>query len=350
MFIPYTVASPLLTVRIPRLLAQTGQVLVRSGDSVAQSQTVAQAIRPPDFRIVEVAQELDIPARNTHSYLRVERGQSVAEGDILAARGGLSTRVCHAPLSGTVVGVGRGRLLLEGEAEVIRLAALVPGYVVESRAGSGVIIETVGALIQAFWGNGAEGYGALRVLVRDPRHPIRATHINASAQGRILIGGSGLDQEAIGQAVDLQVRGIIVGSVLPSVIPLLKEVSFPVIATEGVGNLPMSAALYELLRSLDGREAAISARIGDRWKPTRPYAVVPMPTHAAPTLNPDAPLKTGDRVRILRGEYRARSGIVSRLLEGLIQVETGARLQGIEVTVGESERVQVPYANIERLL
>jgi hypothetical protein len=350
MFIPYTVANPLLTVRIPRLLSQKGEVLVRPGDSVAPSQTVAQAVLPPDFRIVEVAQELGVPARSAQPFIRVERGQAVAEGEVLAARGGLSSRASYAPFTGTVIGVGRGRLLLEGESEVVRLAALVPGYVVESRAGSGVVIETVGALIQAFWGNGREGYGVLRMLVRDPRHPIRASQINASAQGTVLIGGSTTDAESIAQAVELQVRGMILGSVPPAVIPLLRNTNFPVIATEGVGNLPMSSALFELLRSLDGREAAISAKIGDRWHPTRPYAVVPMPTRAAPTLNPDAPLKAGDRVRVLRGEHRARSGTVYRLLEGLIQVETGARFQGVEVAMSESERVQVPYANVERLL
>jgi hypothetical protein len=350
MFIPYTVASPLLTVRIPRLLSRPGQVLVRPGDSVAPTQVVAQAVRPPDFRIVEIAQELDIPVGKTRSYLKVERGETVTEGDVLAAKGGLSSRVCYAPLTGTVVGVGRGRLLLEAEAQVTRLAALVPGYVVESRADSGVVIEMVGALIQAFWGNEGEGYGVLRMLVRDSRHPIRASHINASAQGTVLVGGSGVDQESIAQAVELGVRGIIVGSVQPAVIPFLRETRFPVIATEGIGTLPMSAALFELLRSLDGREAAVSAKTGDRWKPTRPYAVVPMPTHTAPTLNPDLPVKAGDRVRVLRGEHRARSGTISRLLEGLIQVETGARLQGVEVILSESERVQVPYANIERLL
>ncbi len=350
MFIPYTVANPLLTVRIPRLLPQRGQVLVRAGDSVAPSQIVAQAVRPADFRIVEVAQELDLSARNTPSCLKVERGQAIQEGEVLAARGGLTSRVCYSPLTGTVIGVGRGRLLLEAQAEVIRLAALVPGYVVESRDGSGVVVETVGALIQAFWGNGREGYGVLRMLVRDPRHPIRASHINASAQGTVLIGGSTVDEESIAQAIELQVRGMIVGSVLPSMIPRLRKTRFPVIATEGIGNLPMSMALFELLRSLDGREAAVSARIGDRWQPMRPYAVVPMPTHAAPKLNPDLPLKAGDRVRILGGEYRARSGTVSRLLEGLIQVETGARLPGIEIAFSESERVQVPQTNIERLL
>jgi hypothetical protein len=350
MFIPYTVVNPLLTVRIPRLLSETGQVLVRPGDSVTPSQVVAQAVRPGDFRIVEVAQELGIPARNAGSYLKVERGQAVSEGDILAARGGLSSQACYAPLTGRVVGVGRGRLLLEAEAQVVRLTALVPGYVVESREGTGVIIETVGALIQGYWGNEHEGYGTLRILVRDARHPIRASHINASSQGAILIGGSTVDEESIAQAVELQVRGMIVGSIPPDLIPLLRETPLPVIATEGIGTTPMSAALFDLLRSLDGREAALCAKIGSRWKPTRPYIVVPMPTRAAPTLNPDVPLQPGDRVRILRGEYRARSGTVSRLLEGLIQVETGARVEGVEVTLNESERVQVPQANIERLL
>lgn len=350
MLTSYSIVNPLLTVRIPRMLSRPGQVLVRSGDSVEPSQIVAQTAKPPDFRIIEVAQELDIPARSAGACLKVERGQSVSAGDVLAARGGLNNRVCRAPINGTIVGVGRGRLLLEADPRVSRLTALVPGYVIEARAEQGVIIEAVGALIQAAWGNGREGYGVLRVVVRESRYPIRAAHINASSQGAMLVGGSTVDEESIAQAAEMQVRGMIVGSVPAPLIPRLQTAGFPVIATEGVGTTPMSAAVFELLRSLDGREAALSADIGDRWQPRRPYIMVPMPTRAAQSADPDAPIQLGDRVRILRGAYRGRSGTVSRMLPGLVQLDTGARLPGVEVTVADARPVQIPYVNLERLL
>lgn len=350
MFIPYSIANPLTKIRIPRLLSHSGDVLVRSGDSVEPTQIVAQAVTPPDFRIVEVAQDLDLPAQKAMAHLKVERGDSVSQGDVVAARGGLGTRVSRSPIAGRVVGVGRGRLLLEGEPEIYRLNALVPGYVTEARPEEGVVIELVGGFIQALWGNGQEAYGLLRLLVREAQHPIRPTHINASSQGAILIGGSTVDEACIDQAEEMQVRGIVVGSIPPSLLERAKKAKLALIATEGIGSTPMSATVFELLRSVDGREAAVSGDIGDRWRPKRPFIVVPMPTRAAPSVDIDAPLSVGDRVRILRGPERGRSGTVSQMLEGLIQLDTGARLRGVEVALGEDEFARVPYANIERLL
>lgn len=349
MIIQHCIANPLATIRTQRRLSRPGNVLVRVGDSVEPSQVVAQAVMPPDFRIVEVAQALDVPVRNANTYFKVKRGQAVAEGDILASRGGFGSRVCESPISGKVAGVGRGRLLLQADPQIVRMNALVPGYVVEVELGESVIIETVGGLVQALWGNGYEAHGVLRMSVRKPRHPIRASHINASSQGAILIGGSTVDEETIQQAKEMQVRGMIVGSVPAGLIPQLHEAGFPVVATEGIGTTPMTQAIFDLLRSLDGREASISGNIGSRWHRMRPYIVVPMPTQAGQTIQTNTPLALGDRVRVLRGTYRGKSGTVQQKLAKRVQLETGARLPGAVVDIGEDEPIRVPYVNLERL-
>ncbi len=346
----YSIANPLTTIRVPRLLSRPGEVLVRSGDAVEPTHIVAQATPPPDFRIVEIAQALDVPIKNALSCLKVERGTSVREGDVLAARGGLSSRVCRSPLDGRVVGIGRGRLLLEAEPRLVRLNALVPGHVVEVRDGQGVVIETVGGFIQARWGNGSESYGILRMVVRESGYPLLATQINASAQGTILVGGATLDAECVKQAQEMQVRGVVVGSVPTSLIPCLRQAPFPILATQGVGDTPMARAVFELLRSMDGRAAAVSADCGTRWRIKRPFLAVPMPTRVAQAVDLDAPLTVGARVRILRGNARGQSGRVARELRELVQLETGARLPGVEVALGDDELVQVPYVNLERLL
>ncbi|MBN1246296.1 MAG: hypothetical protein JXC32_01500 [Anaerolineae bacterium] len=350
MILRHSIANPLTTIRTKRSLPRPGELLVRTGDGVEPSQVVAEATIPPDFRIVDFAKALDVPPRNAKSYLKVKRGQAIAEGEVLASRGGLGARACRSPIGGTVVGVGRGRLLLQAEPEVVRRLALVPGFVVEMHPGEAVVIETVGGFIQALWGNGYEAHGVLRLLVRDAQHPIRATHINASSQGAILIGGATVEEEAIEPAIDMQVRGMIVGSIPAHLMPRLKQAGFPILATEGIGETPMTQTVFNLLRSLDGREASISGEIGDRWHPQRPYIVVPMPTQAAQAIKSDTPLRAGDRVRVLRGTHRGRSGTIHQLLTTRVQLETGARLPGALVDIGEEEPIGVPYANLERLL
>jgi hypothetical protein len=350
MFLPYSIVNPLTTVRIERTLPHPGEVLVRSGDAVEPSHIVAEAVQPADFRIVDVARTLDTSIKKARSGLKIKRGQEVEAGEVLAARGGLSGRVCRAPIAGTVVGSGRGRLLIEAEPESVQVPALVPGVVGDVLAGEGVVIETVGGWIQSAWGNGKLAFGELRLVVRSPRHPLRSSHINASAQGAVLIGGSGLSVDILEDAEEMQVRGMIVGSIQPTLIPRLNEVNFPIIATEGLGDLPMSQAVFELLQSLNGREAAVCGEVGSRWHPKRPYIVIPMPTQAGRAINPEAEIKVGDRVRALRGRHRGRSGIVAAMLTRPIALETGSRLPGITVDFGDDEEADIPYLALERLL
>ena len=350
MFLPYSIVNPLMTVRIHRTLPHPGEVLVRSGDAVEPSHIVAQAVQPADFRIVDVARILDTSIKKARSGLKVKRGTKVEKGDVLAVRGGLGSRVCRTPITGTVVGSGRGRLLIEAESEPIQVRALVPGVVGDVYAEEGVVIETVGAWIQAGWGNERIAFGELSVVVRSPRHSLRANHINASAQGVILIGGSGLSPDILEDAEEMQVRGMIVGSVPASIIPQLSEINFPIIATEGIGNTPMSEAVFELLNSLNGREAALCGETGSRWDPKRPYIVVPMPTQAGRAINPEAELQVGDRIRVLRGRDRGRSGTVGAILDRPIALETGARLPGLTVDFGDGKHVDIPYRALERLL
>ncbi|MBN1874922.1 MAG: hypothetical protein JXA33_11885 [Anaerolineae bacterium] len=350
MFIPYTIVNPLTTIQIPRRLTLPGDVLARVGDSVEPMHIVAEAIEPPDFRIIDLARALDVPLKKLKPYIKVKRGDIVTEGDVLASRGGLVGITCRATISGTVVGSGRGRILLEAPSHPIQLSALVPGIVVETWPAKGVLIETVGAFIQALWGNNKEAYGVLRVAVRAPRHPIRPKHIDASAHGAILVGGSRIDEETLEQAVEMQVRGIIVGGVPASMIPLVQKVDFPVIATEGVGSFPMSKASFDLLRSLDGREAAVCGRLRPRWGAERPYIVVPMPTGTADAVNPETPLQIGSQVRTLRAPYYGWSGTVTDIPRGMIPLETGIRLPGVQVDFGKNEVGTVPIINLEHLL
>lgn len=350
MFIPYSIVNPLTTVRIRRRLPRPGEVLVRLGESVEPARVVAQTVEPADFCIVDVARELNVPVKKVKTYLQVNRGAVVAEGDVLASRGGLGGQVCRAPINGAIMGSGRGRLLLEAEPQTIHVAALIPGLVVEVSATEGVVIEASGAYMQMGWGNGKEAFGALRVVVRAPRHPIRTKHIDAAAQGAILVGGSHFDEETLEQAIEMQVRGIIVGGVPPSMVPLLENVEFPIITTEGISTAPMSQAFFDMLRSLDGREVSVCGRMRHRWGTERPYVMVPMPARGATPVNPEAPLAVGSRVRVLRGPYTGVSGVVSDIPKSLIQLETGARLPGVQVDLGGKEFALIPFVNLERLL
>ncbi|MDF1512838.1 MAG: hypothetical protein P1S60_03405, partial [Anaerolineae bacterium] len=239
MFIPYSVVNPLTNIRVARRLPRPGEVQARNGDAVEPMHIVAKSEVPADFRIVDVARELDVSIKKAQPYLKVARGDSISEGDVLASRGVLGRRICRSPISGTIIGSGRGRLLIEADAEPIQVTALVPGIVVETWPSEGVLIETVGAMVHAIWGNGREAYGTLRAVVRGPRIPLQTKHINASAQGAVVIGGSSVDEKTLELAAEMQVRGLIIGSLKPHLVPVVRKLDLAVLVTEGMGEIPM---------------------------------------------------------------------------------------------------------------
>jgi hypothetical protein len=350
MLLPYSIINPLTLIEVERHLSRVGEVLVEEDETVEPYQVVAEAKELPDFRIINVARVLNLPSKRVRNALQVSVGDAVEENTVLASRGGLGGRVCSAPFSGVVTGYGRGRLLLEAQPVTEQLSALVPGTVVRVWPDDGVLIRTYGALIQGAWGNDQETYGVLRLVVRAPHHPLRARRLDASAQGSIIVGGVSLDDEALDQAIEMQVRGMIIGGASPELLPRFRELEIPIFATEGIGDIPMSNAAFELFSSLDGREAALSASVSSWRSGQRPYVAIPMPAKSGTSVDPQAPLKVGDRVRALRDPYLGMTGTVSELPSGLITVQTGARLRGAYVDFGEEETQFVPFANLERIL
>ncbi len=350
MLLPFSIINPLTLIEIKRTLPRAGDVLVEANATVEPHQIVAEATQLPDFQIINLSRALSLPPKRVRSTLQVDVGDAIEENEILASRGGLGGRVCRAPFSGFVTGYGRGRLLLEANPVTYQLSALVPGTITHVLPGKGVIIQTHGGLIQAAWGNNQETYGVLRLVVRAPHHPLRARRIDASAQGSIVVGGVSLDEEALEQAIEMQVRGIIVGGIPADLIPRLQEIELPVIATEGIGDVPMSATAFDLLQSLDGREAAISACMTCRRAKQRPYIAIPMPAQNGLPIAPQEPVDVGDRVRALRAPYLGMTGTISELPSRLVRVETGARLRGAYIDFDEEERVFIPFANLERVL
>ncbi len=348
MYLSYSVVNPLTKIEVVRRLPQLGEVLVESGIQVEPHQVVAESVEQPEFTIINVARLLSLPPRRTDKTLRVEIGDEVEEGQVLATRGGLGGRVIRTPFAGVVTGYGRGRMLIEAPPTVIQLKALVPGTVIGVEPGRGAVISTQGAFLQSAWGNGQEAYGVLKLIVRAAHHPLRPRRLDASVQGAIVVGGASLDDAVIDQAVDLQVRGIVVGGVPADLLPRLRSLDFPVVATEGVGKIPMSAAAFKLLKSLDGREAAVSGQLETHWTLVRPYIAIPMPAEAGEIADPETSLEIGSKVRALRPPYLGMIGVVTDLPATMTDLETGARVPGAYVEF-EGETAFVPFPNLERI-
>ena len=175
--------------------------------------------------------------------------------------------------------------------------------------------------------------------------------IDPSCRGAILIGGNGLSEEALERARELQVRGIVVGGLPPELVSHVEQLPFPTIATEGIGSAPMSAPIFHLLTTNDGREASISGRVQSRRGIVRPEVIIPMPDGTVPPTQTQTgtPLRVGTRVRLVRAPYMGAAGTVVSLPIHARRIETGARVHGAEVDLGREAPVFVPLANLEVL-
>jgi hypothetical protein len=348
-YLPQTVISPLTIVRKERRLPGRGDILVREGDRVEPVQVIGRAMVPGEFRIVNLAQMLGVPRRAVRRYLKVKPGQEVRKGDVLAARGGLAGRVCRAPIEGTVTGIGGGRLIIESPPQVVEVRAGYPGVVKRVLREEGVVIQIAGALIQGAWGNQQEGFGVLRLLTDAREKPLRGRMIDASCRGANQIAGILNPVEVLNQAIEMQVRGIIVGSLAPELWEKAVQAPFPIVATEGLRSIPMSPRAFQLLSTYNGREAVVDGHFAGGPSILRPEIIVPLPAEpgTGPLELPATPLKIGDMVRVVRPPYVGQTGTIVALLN-TGRLATGSHIPIVKVTVlGEESPIPVPVFNLE---
>ena len=359
---PETRVMPLTLIRRERMLPLMGEVLVAQGQRVEPIDVVAQAVQSGQFRTVEIARHLRVPPAKAVRFVRRQVDDEVKAGDILASSPGLVRRHVRAPVAGTIVGIDKhtGRVAIEVASKPIELRAHVKGIVGNVLEGRGVVVETPGALIQAAWGTGDESFGVLRIVAESTGEPLKASNIDIQMHGSIVAGGGWITASALEQAQQLQLRGLIAGSIEGDLIEAALGVSFPIILTEGVGHVAMATPIFELIRSQEGREVSISAQTRTRWGVVRPEILIPLPSETRPPVPPavGAPLTVGARVRVVRGgqaeakEPGPRMGAVGTVVsipDRAQRIGTGIRVHGAEVRFSQTEALFVPFANLELL-
>ena len=348
---PETRVLPLTTIRRERVLPMSGKVLVNPGDRVQPAQSVAQAEVSGEVSVVNVAHLLRVAPARAYKYIKVKEGADVTMNTVIASKGLTAAGRIKSPANGFVYRIDKptGRVLIKVVSRPFELTAYLAGTVANVMAGSGVVIETTGALIQAALGIGGESYGVLQVVSKRATDPIKARTIDVTMHGAIVVGGAWFDETVLQQAIQMQVRGLIAGSLDGGMLEAARNAPFPILLTEGLGHIAMAAPIFKLLKSNVGREVSISALTRSRWGVQRPEILIPLPSDSKP--EPPAfgmPLAMGVRVRVLRGPRQGKVGLVTALPELPQQIETGAKVHCAEVDLGGDDgHTLVPFANLE---
>ncbi len=238
---PITHILPVAAIRHERLMSAEGRIIARRGQQVNPSDIVAESVYRPEHLLLDIGLGLGLSAKEADHYIQHRAGDEVGEGDVIAGPIGVGRRVVRAPRSGTVVVAGDGQVLMELEGKFSELRAGYSGVIADIVGARGVIIETVGALIQGVWGNGRINFGLLNILAHAPDELVTPDMIDISIRGAVVMAGFCEDEKVLRSADELPIRGMILASMDSALAPVALRVNYPIVLTEGFGKLPMNS-------------------------------------------------------------------------------------------------------------
>lgn len=346
------------TIRRERLLPEDaiGSVETREGERVDLRTIVAQGTIPTRYIIIEAAHILSLKdSDDLAEYLLVEKGEAVEANEVLASRAKSADRGkrVFAPATGVIAYIDQGRIILQETPELIDLEAGVNGQIIAVRPGRGVVIETIGALIQGVWGNGKSVIGTLRMEPEEGLENIFADQIDIQYRGAIVVTKRPLKATGLLVMENQEFGGIVAPGMDADLYEDAHRVSGAILITEGFGAARFSSIVASLLSDLSGRQATLDALMPNRWERQRPELVINLPATRAgerpPAPNLALTLRPGMTVRLTRPPYAGQIGQVSNLPKTPHLLDNGLRVPCAQVELVAGGTAFVPLANLEVL-
>jgi hypothetical protein len=311
---------------------------------------VAEAKFGSEHLLIDVARMLGLQPEAAQNLIQVKAGDVISQGEAIARRVGFGLQIVHAPSSGRVLLAGAGRILMEVGETTFELRAGIPGIVTRQISERGVEIKFNGALVQGVWGNGQMNIGLMLPVLSSPEEPLTAKQLDVSLRGSVLLAGSCSDPAALQTAGDLPVRGLILGSMSPALIPLALQAEYPIIVVDGFGQRPLNGTAYKLLTTNAKRETTINAEPFDRQTGIRPEIFISLPVTEEPPAPREVETFAPDQtVRLTRNPHAGTVGTLINLRSGLTTMPSGLRVAAADVRLDSGEQVLIPLANLEVL-
>jgi hypothetical protein len=348
MLAPVLHILPLATIVRERTLPVAGKVNARLEQRVSPTDVVAEASFAREHVLLDVARTFGISASAADKLIRVKEGDRIIQDALIAEGRGPFMRPIKAPRPGRVMVAGGGQVLMEVGDARIELRAGMPGMVTQVIPERGVVIRTAGALIQGTWGNGRIDNGMMVNLIDKPDAVLAPDPLDMNKRGSVILGGHVRDAETLRAAAELPVRGLILSSMLSSLLPMAVQMRFPILVLDGFGAMPMNTAAFNLLTSNKDRDVTVNAEPFDRYHGNPPEVIIPLPVSSEPP-EPRVyiPFSVGQRVRMRRSPHPGMLGLLTNLPAGLSLLPSGLRAPAGEVKLENGATVLVPLVNLE---
>ena len=348
MLAPVLHILPLATIVRERKLPVAGKVNVNPNQKVNPTDVIAEARFAREHVLLDVARTFGVSVRDADKMIKVKEGDRIAEDGLVAESTGMLKRAIRAPRSGRVMIAGGGQVLMEvGDAQ-IQLRAGMPGVVTQVIPERGVVIRTVGALIQGTWGNGRIDNGLMMKKIEKADDVLTSDLLDVSLRGSVILGGHVRDLETLKFAAEMPVRGLIVSSMNPALIQPAMQMRYPILVVDGFGTMPMNSAAFKLLTTNDKREVTVNAEHFDRYSSNRPEAIIPLPVQEEPDEPNDYEIfAVGQQVRMRRSPHVGMIGSITKLPNGLSKLPNGLRAPAAEVKFENGSDMLVPLVNLE---
>lgn len=359
-------------VRKHRILPLKGDVLAKVGDQVKPDDVVARTLLPGAVVPLNVANKIGIPPEDIDTVMikkvgdPIKAGEPVAQSKPLFGLKFLGGSKCEATVDGTIESISHitGQVLQRGHPTPVEVKAYIQGQVTEVIPREGVVVTCMASFVQGIFGIGGETNGIIKMATPDNKTVLSEDLILESQRGHVIFGGSRVTAAALKKAIQLGIKGIVVGGFddkdlrdflgydIGVAITGSEDTSTTLVVTEGFGEISMAQKTFDLLKRHEGQMACINGATQIRAGVIRPEVVIPTSKAGDVSDSWEAPiegLKIGSPIRVIRHPYFGHLGKVVDLPSPLTKLESESKARILEVEFDDGKRAVVPRANVEMI-
>lgn len=349
-----------------RKLPLKGEVKVKKGDKVTAETVVAATNLPGNVYPLNIANLLGCEPNEISVYLKKKEGDTIQKGDVIAETPGFFgffKTTIEAPITGSIesLSTATGQAILREPPIPVEVYAYVDGEIDGVYPEEGVRVNSVATYIQGIFGIGGEVVGELVMVSPSPDTVLDEADIKIEHKGKIIVGGSLVTAAALKRAVEVGVKGVIVGGYdaedlkeflgydLGVAITGTEDKGITLVVTEGFGKIQMAKKTYGLLKEHEGMKTSINGATQIRAGVIRPEVVIPLGVKLdkEEALSKNTGMNVGSPVRIIREPHFGEVATVVELPEQPVRIPTEAPVRVVTIKTTAGETLTLPRANVE---